>query len=352
MVTGVIRVLQVGLGPIGVGVARQLATRRGFELVGAVDTHAELVGRDLAEVCGLTASAGEADPTGGPIAGRPVAGELAPALAALRPQVVVVCTSSALEPVAPTLEACLAAGAAVVATTEELSYPWRERPDLARRLDAAARRAGRALLGTGVNPGFAMDALPLVFTSVCERVDAVTVRRVQDAARRRLPFQRKIGAGLSPQAFAQRAAAGEVRHVGLGESIAMIAGALGWQLDDITDEIAPRIAERPVASAHLAVAAGQVCGLIQIGTGRQGGRTRVRLELEAWLGAPASYDEVEIAGSPSLRSRVEGGIPGDIATASLAVNAIPRVLAAPPGLLTVKDLPPAYCWPGAVAAGP
>lgn len=339
MKVGAIRVLQVGLGPIGMGVAHQLATRPGFELVGAVDTRSDLVGRDLSEVCG------QAGGRGRPIGGS-VAGELAPTLEALRPDAVVVCTSSALERVAPTLESCLAARAAVVSTTEELAYPWRDQPDLARRLDLAARRAGRALVGVGVNPGFAMDALPLVFTAVCERVDSVTVRRVQDAAHRRLPFQVKIGAGLAPEAFAERVASGQVRHVGLAESIAMIADSLGWQLDEITDEIAPKIAERPVGSEQLAVEAGQVCGLIQVGTGRQGGRTRVRLELEAWLGAPESYDEVEIEGSPPLRSRVEGGIPGDIATASLTVNAIPRVVAAPPGLLTVKDLLPAYCWPG------
>ena len=330
-----IRVLQVGLGPIGVAVARQLATRPGFLLVGGVDVDPALAGRDLAQVCGLP-SALEAV----------VHRELEPALAALRPDAAVVCTSSALERVAPTLQTCLAGGAAVVSTTEELAYPWRERPELARRLDQAARRAGRALLGTGVNPGFAMDALPLIFTAVCERVDSITVRRVQDASRRRLPFQKKIGAGLSVAAFRDKVAAGEVRHVGLAESVSMIADAMGWQLDSITDEIAAVIALHDVASEHLAVAQGQVCGLEQIGVGRQGERVRVRLELRAALGAPESYDEVAIEGSPSLVSRVVGGIPGDVATASVAVNAIPRVLAAPPGLVTMKDLPPVYCWPG------
>ncbi|HYH47045.1 MAG TPA: dihydrodipicolinate reductase [Thermoanaerobaculia bacterium] len=335
--SGAIRVLQVGLGPIGLGVARQLAARPGFNLVGAVDPRPDLVGRDLAEVCGLVGAGGSAGT---------VDGDLASALQALRPDAAVVCTSSGLERVAPTLEACLAAGAAVVSTTEELAYPWRERPDLARRLDEAARRAGRALLGVGVNPGFAMDALPLVLTAVCERVDKVTVRRIQNAAYRRLPFQQKIGAGLTPEAFAERVATGQVRHVGLAESIGMIAAALGWQLDEITDEIAPKIADGPVASDQLAVEAGQVCGLIQTGTGRQNGQVRIRLEMEAYLGAPESYDEVEIEGSPPLRSRVEGGIHGDIATVAITVNAIPRAVAAPPGLLTVKDLPPAYCWVG------
>lgn len=332
-----IRVLQVGLGPIGLGVARQLAQRAGFELIGAVDPRPDLVGRELAEVCGLDGSQGAAGQ---------VAADLDTALRELRPDAAVVCTSSALERVAPSLETCLAAGAAVVSTTEELAYPWRERPGLARRLDESAKRAGRALIGVGVNPGFAMDALPLVLTSVCERVDRVTVRRIQDAAKRRLPFQQKIGAGLTLEAFADGVAAGHIRHVGLAESIGLLAAALGWQLDEVTDEIAPKIADRPVTSDQLAVEAGQVCGLIQTGTGRQNGRVRIRLEMEAYLGAPESYDEVEIDGVPPLRSRVEGGIHGDIATVAITVNAIPRAVAAPPGLITVKDLPPAYCWAG------
>jgi 4-hydroxy-tetrahydrodipicolinate reductase len=329
-----IRVLQVGLGPIGLAVARQLAERHGFELVGAVDLDPARLGQDLGTLLGRATR------------GAAVTGDLDRALGDLSPDAAVVSTSSALATVAPTLESCLAAGAAVVSTTEELAFPWRERPELAQRLDGAARRAGRALLGTGVNPGFAMDALPLFLTAPCERVDAVTVRRVQDAARRRLPFQKKIGVGLTPEEFARRAAAGEIRHVGLAESMGMLAGALGWRLDEISDAMEPRVAERAVASSELQVEAGQVCGATQIGTGSEAGRMRVRLEFHAWVGAPGSYDEVEIEGSPSLRSRIEGGIPGDLATASIVVNAVPRVVAAPPGLITMRDLPPAYCWPG------
>lgn len=330
-----IRVLQVGLGPIGAGVARQVAARPGFELVGGVDVDPDKVGRDLGEVCGLAEPLGVA-----------VSGDLAAALADLEPAAAVVSTGSSLEGVTPTLEACLAAGAAVVSTTEELAYPWREQAPLAERLDAAAKRAGRALIGTGINPGFAMDALALTLTAVCERVDAVTVRRVQNAAHRRLPFQLKIGAGLTPEEFAERVATKKVRHVGLAESIGMIAGGLGWELDEITDVIEPKIAERQTASEHLEIEAGRVCGLLQVGTGRQGDRVRVRLILEAYLGAPESYDEVEVEGSPAVLSRVVGGFPGDLATASVVVNTLPRAVAAAPGLLTMKDLAPPYFWPG------
>ena len=330
-----IRVLQVGLGPIGVAVARQILDRRGYELVGGIDLDPAKVGRDLGQVCGLAESLGIV-----------VGDNLEEALEELQPTAAALCTSSSLERMAPTVESCLAAGVPVVSSTEELTYPWRAQPELARRLDQAAKSAGKAVLSTGVNPGFAMDAHPLALTSVCRRVDSIRVRRVQDAAPRRLPFQMKIGAGLTPEEFARKAAAGDVRHVGLAESVGMLADAMGWPLDEITDEIEPVIANEPVASAQLDVAAGRVAGVRQIGTGSQDGEVRVRLEFVAHIGAPESFDEVHVDGDPSLHSRIEGGIPGDVATASMVVNAIPRIVAAQPGLLTMKDLPPAYCWPG------
>ncbi len=332
-----IRVLQVGLGPIGLSIARQVAGRAGFALVGGVDLDPAKSNRDVGTLAGL-----------GREIGAIASGDLAEALVRMRPEIAVVSTSSALERVEPTIAACLEAGVAVVSTTEELSFPWRERPELARRIDEAAKRAERAVLGTGVNPGFAMDALPLALSAVCERVDAVTVRRIQDASKRRLPFQKKIGAGLSVEEFHAKVAAGGVRHVGLAESIGMLASAFGWKLDSVTDEIWPKIAEAPVVSSELSVAAGDCSGVVQLGLGKEGETVRVRLEFEAYLGAPESYDEVEIAGSPALTSRVVGGIPGDLATASIVVNAIPRVLAAPAGLITMRDLPPAHWWPGEV----
>ncbi len=330
-----IRVLQVGLGPIGASIARQVGARAGFELIGGVDLDPGKVGHNLGPICGR-----------GKEMGVVVSGDLVAALAAIQPDIAVVSTSSALERVAGTILTCLAAGVAVVSTTEELSFPWRERPDLARRIDDAARAAGRAVLGTGVNPGFAMDALPLALSAVCERVDGVVVRRIQDAAKRRLPFQQKIGAGLSVAEFHAKVSAGGVRHIGLAESIGLLASAFGWNLDSVTDEIWPKVATVRVASPDLSVAPGDCSGVVQLGLGMEGTTVRVRLEFEAYLGAPESYDEIEIAGSPALKSRVEGGIPGDLATASIVVNAIPRVLAAPPGLITMRDLPPAHWWPG------
>jgi 4-hydroxy-tetrahydrodipicolinate reductase len=226
----------------------------------------------------------------------------------------------------------------VVSTTEELAYPFFSNRKLAKQIDAKARKAKVAVLGTGVNPGFTMDALPIMLTAVCERVDAIQVDRVQDAARRRLPFQQKIGAGLTPELFQERVDAGTVRHVGLTESIAMIADAMRWKLDDITDDIAPKIAEAAVASEFLTVEKGQVCGIIQDGAGYRDGEKVITLHMEAYLGAPESYDAVRVTGSPPIYSKIEGGVHGDIATASITVNSIPAVLAARPGLHTMRSM--------------
>jgi len=164
------------------------------------------------------------------------------------------------------------------------------------------------------------------------------VTRVQDARSRRLPFQQKIGAGLTTEQFQKEAADGRVRHVGLTESIAMIADALGWTLDRISDDVQPKLATVTVASEFLAVDPGYVCGIVQEGVGYRKGQPAIRLHIEAYLGAPESYDTVEIEGSPSLSMKISGGIPGDLATASIVVNSIPNVLAASPGLHTMRSM--------------
>jgi 4-hydroxy-tetrahydrodipicolinate reductase len=184
-----------------------------------------------------------------------------------------------------------------------------------------------------------MDALPLALTAVCERVDSIEIDRVQDARIRRLPFQQKIGAGLTKQQFQAKVENSSVRHEGLAESISMIAAVLGWKLDRITDEIAPKIAREAVSSEFLTVEAGQVCGLVQDGVGYRNGQPVIKLHMEAYLGAPDSYDAVRVKGSPNINSKITGGVHGDVATASMVVNSIPLVLQVKPGLHTMLDMP-------------
>ena len=268
-----------------------------------------------------------------------VSPDAAKALKKAKPDIVVLCTSSSIKNVMPQIETILKSRTAIVSTTEELSYPGYTHIRQARRIHALAKKAKVAVLGTGVNPGFAMDALPIALTAVCERVDRVVVNRLQDARIRRLPFQQKIGAGLTTEQFQKKVDDGSVRHVGLTESIAMIADALAWTLDRITDDIQPKLATVTISSEFLAVDPGYVCGIIQDGVGYRKGEPVIKLHMEAYLGAPETYDSVEIEGSPNLSMRVSGGIHGDVATASIVVNSIPKVLNARPGLHTMRDLP-------------
>ena len=322
-----IRVLHVGLGPIGNGVVQQCASRKGLKIVAAVDVDPDKQGKDLGDVAGV---------------GRKlkvkVEGRIGAAIKRTKPDVVVLCTSSSLAKVADQLDEVLKHKVPVVSTTEELAYPWYSNKKLARRIDAAARKAKVAVLGTGVNPGFTMDALPITLTGVCERVDSIRVERIQDASVRRLPFQQKIGAGLTPAQFQAKVDAGTVRHVGLTESVAMIADAMGWKLDRITDEIGPQIAAKVTRSQYLEVKKGQVAGIVQTGTGYRGDEPLVVLHMEAYLGAPESYDAVIVEGSPRLHMKIAGGVHGDVATASVTFNSIPKVLRAPAGLQTMKTM--------------
>ncbi len=324
---GVTRVFHVGLGPIGVAIARQIATRPGVRSIAAVDTDPLKGGRDLGELAGLEKRLGVS-----------VRDNLSDAVRKARPDIAVVCTSSSLEGVMADLETLLAFRIPVVSTTEELAYPWQSHPRHARRLDTLARKARVPVLATGVNPGFVMDALPIMLTAACEHVDRITVLRVQDAGMRRLPFQHKVGVGLTPAAFARQVTAGSIRHIGFRQSMAMIADACGWRLDRVTDEVAPQLATETIHGEHLSVAPGHVCGIVQEAVGYRSGEPIVRLRLEAYLGAPETYDSIEIEGIPRLTMTLAGGLHGDIATASIVVNSIPHVLAAAPGLRTMRDL--------------
>jgi 4-hydroxy-tetrahydrodipicolinate reductase len=313
-------------------VGRQLAARDGFRIVGAVDVDPAKVGRDAGTIAGLE---------------RPLRVKVDPdarhALRSSKPDVAVLCTSSSMRAVLPQIEDILKARVPVVATTEELSFPVRRNASIAKTIDAMARKAGVAVLSTGVNPGFVMDVLPIVLTVACERIESLRVTRIQDARARRLPFQQKIGAGLSRDQFRREVERGSIRHVGLAESISMIADALGWQLDRITDEVNPKMADATVASEFIAVDPGYASGIIQDAVGYRHQTPVITMHLEAYLGAPDPHDEVQVKGLPNLTLRIPGGIPGDVATASIVVNSIPNVLAARPGLRTMKELPvPSY----------
>src|SRR5262249_27095716 len=260
-------------------------------------------------------------------------------------------TSSSLGKVADQLIDCLKAGSCVVSTCEELSYPYRTHRELAAQLDKEARDWGVALVGTGINPGFVMDKLVITLAAVSQRVrmlNALRYRRQRnDASKRRLPLQKKIGAGMSVEEFRAKVAIGTIKHVGLPESVAMVADALGLPVDQIIETIEPKVATDRVQTEFLAVEPGQAAGVHQIARGLAGGKELIHMELQMYVGAKDPADTVTLTGHPTISLTVPGGSHGDIATASVAVNSIPVILDAPAGLRTAKDLPIGFFSPNA-----
>lgn len=324
------RVIQYGLGPIGLEAARLILSRPQLELVGAVDVDPNLVGKDLGTLLNLKRRVGI-----------PVVDDPEKALRR-KAAVVVHSTRSHIPDVADQLEWAAANGLHLVSSTEELLYPWLQHPRAARRLDRVARRKKVSILGTGVNPGFVMDTLALVMTGVCRSAKAVRVQRVVNAGTRRGPLQRKVGAGLSPAAFRKLVRERKLGHVGLLESLALIGHGLGWELD-ITDRIEPVIATQRQRTRYVEVKPGQVAGIKHQGWGRKDGKTLVHLDLRMYVGAEDPHDAVEIIGDPPLRVVVTTGVSGDVATVAALVNAVPLLADAPRGLITMLDLPIPRC---------
>ncbi len=327
-----VKIIQIGLGPLGQKVVR-FALERGFiKIVAAVDPASDKAGKDLGEICGL-------EPMN-----IPVCPDLATALKSASPGVALVTTISNVKKLEPLLIELAKAGLNVVSTCEELSFPWKTQPQVAKRIDEAFRENKVACVGTGVNPGYLMDFLPSVLTGVCQKVEQVKVLRVQDATPRRVPFQQKIGAGLTLPQFHEKVADGTLRHVGLTESVHMIAHHLGWKLEKVTEDLNPVVADKDIQGGFVPITRGLASGVVQSARGYLDKKEVIILQFRAAVGEPESFDRVEIKGLPDIISTIPGGVNGDIATCAIAINAVRSIVESGPGLRTMIDMRPiGYC---------
>ena len=308
----------IGAGPIGINIAR-CALEKGCELVALVDVDPAKIGRRASEI---VPEAPEDVFVAADLGALPETADL-----------VFHATGSSLELLADQLNSCLAARLDVVSTCEELAFPWHEHPELAARLHAHARESGVRLLGTGINPGFVMDLLPLVLSAACWEVRAVSVTRILDASARRVPFQQKVGVGITVEAANDAIARGVFGHVGLPES--------AWMISDLLDLGGVRLeqAVEPVVSDET----GMVGGLHQDGVlYAENGLPVVRMRIEMVAGVDDPHDRIDIDGEPPLSLVVPGGVPGDSGTAAIVVNSALRLGSSPTGLLCMADLPAPY----------
>ncbi len=325
-----VKTVLYGVGAVGGLIVKHLLQKPGVEIVGAIDVAEKKVGRDLGPVLGLEKEVGVT-----------VSKDAASVLSETTPNVVVHTTSSYLKDVFSQLSEIVEHGVNIVSTCEELSYPYYSEPELARNLDLLAKKHNATVLGTGINPGFLMDTLVITLTSVCQEIETIKAMRVMDASTRRVPFQKKIGAGLSVEEFHEAIREGFITgHVGLEQSISMIAAALEWELTRIqVDQVEPVIAKKVVASDAIEVKVGYAAGLRQKAYGMQSGVNVISLDFQAFIGAEEEYDSVSIKGLPDVNQRISPCIHGDLSTVAMIVNSIPKVINSLPGLVTMKDLP-------------
>jgi len=323
-----IRILQVGFGPLGIQTARYISQKSTVKTVAVVDTNPVLFEISLSEISVELSH----DIT--------IKGSVAAALESLdeKPDIALVTTVSSLKDFIPQIEELAVFGLPVISTCEELSYPWNLQPDLSNRLDKLCKKHSIACLGTGVNPGFLMDYLPMVLSTVCRDVKSISITRVQDATSRRVPFQQKIGAGLTIEQFEEKKNRGVLRHVGLQESLYFLAAGLNVSMDKVTEELQPVVADKIINNNNTQIQIGDVRGVEQLAQGFINGEVFITMYFKAAVGEPRSYDQITIEGTPSFSNLIEGGINGDIATCSIAINCIKSVLKAVPGLHTMADI--------------
>jgi 4-hydroxy-tetrahydrodipicolinate reductase len=332
-----IKVVSYGIGVIGQKLAIHLLEKEGVEIVGAIDINPKIVGKDLGEVLGRKKL------------GVKINSDVDAVLKATEPDIVAHTTMSYLKQTYDQFEGILKLGVNIVSTCEELSYPYAtpEGKKYAEKLDRVAKKGKATILGTGVNPGFIMDTLPTFLTAVCQKVDEIYIARQMDAATRRIPFQTKIGAGLTVEEFKGKIEKHEITgHVGLEQSIQMIADALGWELDRIeVEKPQPVVLKKDVASEAIKVPKGANAGSVQYAYGIVGGKKLITMDFKAYIGAPEEFDSVTIKGVPPINQKISPCTHGDNATIAITANMIPIVINAEPGFKTMIDLPVPHATP-------
>jgi 4-hydroxy-tetrahydrodipicolinate reductase len=322
-----LKIAQFGLGPIGLATVKLLATKPWAQVVGGIDIAPSLVGKSLGELTGVARLAR--------VRAYP---DLASLLRNAKPDLIIHTSVSRLADAIAQIEPIVSQGIDVVSSCEELVFPQLREPKLAAKLNRLCIAKKARVVGTGVNPGFVMDVLPLCITGVSSQVKSLEVERIVDASTRREPLQRKIGSGTDPREFQKRLDEGKAGHAGLKESLALLAHSLGWKLAGIHETAKPVLATRNIRTKYFDVRKGQTCGIHQTAEAHLEDGRRIALDIQMYLGAKNPHDLVTIAGEPPLRVRVEGGVAGDQATVAALVNTAYRLPKATPGLLLMTDL--------------
>lgn len=330
------RVISWGLGAMGQGMARLMLTKEGMELVGAIEQDPAKVGKDVGELVGQSATGVE------------IKSSLEEVLAGKEADLLLIATGSFTKEVFPLIKQGIEAGLNVLTIAEEMACPEAQEPELAEEINRLAKEKGVSVLGTGINPGFVLDTLILALTGVCLDVQEIKAARINDLSPFGPTVMRTQGVGSTPEEFAAGIESGDiVGHIGFPESIKMIADRMGWELDEIVETREPIISNVYRETPHVKVEAGNVAGCRHIAYGKKDGKTLITLEhpqqIHPHLEGVETGDYIEVIGDPNVNMAISPEIPGGKGTMACAVNMIPAVIKAAPGLTRMSELPvPAF----------
>ncbi|MFJ7638325.1 hypothetical protein ACIQZM_12895 [Peribacillus sp. NPDC097206] len=326
MVSGISKFSVFGLGPIGMEILRSAYLTNPQSIIGAVDIDPQKVGKDI----GLIINENKMNVH--------VVSSIHEVKTSVEHPIALHATSSNANHVWPQIKELLDHGFSVVSTCEQLSFPWQRYPELAKEIDIYAKSKGLSVIGTGINPGFIMDTMAICFSTVVTTVNRVLVNRKVDVSKRRLPLQRKVGIGMTKGEFEALAEQDKIGHVGLEESVRLIAYGLDWELTSINNTIEPTIATEDITVPLTSLKKGAVSGLHQVSRALTSTGKEICLDLNMSVGINQE-DEIIIEGNETQRLIIPNGVFGDTATASMVINTAKQIDAIrKPGLLTMADI--------------
>ena len=328
-----VKVIIWGLGAMGAGMADLLLSKKGVDIVGVAGREGK-VGKSMYEF--LETKRGD----------RPdiIIGLPEDVIKEKAADVVLLCTDSFTAKGFDRLKFCLEKKINVVSIAEEMSYPAAQQPELAKQLDQIAKANGVSVVGTGINPGLIMDMLVIIMTGCCWDIKHITSRRVNSLSPFGASVMKEQGIGITEEEFRDGVKTGKLSgHVGFPESIAMIADAIGWKVDKVTQSMEPIVTDVDRKSAHGFAKAGNVAGCAMKAQGYVNGEIKIEMDhpqqIEPEQVGVKTGDYVIIKGKPDVNMVNSPEVPGGIGTIAMCVNMIPHVINARPGLKTMIDLP-------------
>lgn len=335
-----IRVVQWGLGAMGSGMVKLMLEKEGLQVVGAIDSRKDFIGKDLGDALEL---------------GRKLNVKIVDLPKSILKKsdvdIVILATNSFTREIIDDLQLVAELGIDCITIAEEMAVPDATEPDLAKTIDEIAKKHDVTILGTGINPGFVLDSLIINLSGVCHHVDRIEASRINDLSPFGPTVMRTQGVGATPEEFNAGLASGTiVGHIGFRESITMISDALGLDVDKIEEIREPIISTVDRETKYIKIKAGMVAGCRHIGVGYSNGKEVVKLihpqQIRPELEKVDTGDYINIFGLPELHLSIKPEIPGGIGTIGVAVNMIPLVKRATAGIKRMTDLPVPACLMG------